>query len=140
MITEKDNLFQWLVPTSSATGKRITEDMRVNAKHYQLYVSRSFISKYFKGTDLSDFRVAFVNMENNESPFAVFNPIKGVPFYKFSLNRGHDSSPSIGNKALCDAFVKKFNLHEKSVTAFALTPFQSFNGMMFFAIEVKKQS
>ena len=136
MLNEKETLFNWVTPNVSNHGRSVTEDLRVNTKHEAIYLGNPFIEQYFKGTDPNDIRIALVNMDSAETPFIVINPNKGVPFFKLR-KEGKGSAPRINNKFLTKLFVTKFKIREGAIALFDLKPFQSFNGMMFFSINIR---
>jgi hypothetical protein len=75
MLHEKDTMFNWVIPNTTSQGRAIKEDFRINCKHNYLYVGSKFVDRHYKGTDLNDLRVAFVNLDNGDNPFLVINPV-----------------------------------------------------------------
>lgn len=136
MLHEKEKTFNWVTPKTLATGRNISEDFRVNIKHNSVYVGHKFMDQYYKGTDLNDVRVAFLGLENSDSPFLVINPNQGIPFFKFRANKGNSKhpSPTVSSKHLTGLLKTKFNAKDNEILSFKLVPFQRFNGMMFYSI------
>lgn len=140
MFTEKDKTFNWLVPVSSSgVGRKITEDFRATLKNNTVYVSYDFLNKYYKGTDLNDVHVSFIGLQDEDNPFVVINPNIGIPYFKFfpGDKKAKRPNPSRSNKVLCDLIAKKFNAKRDSTLKFSLKPFQRFNGMILYLMELK---
>lgn len=137
MFTEKEKTFSWVIPSIPTQGRVLSEDFRVTTKHNTLYIGHSFMEKYYKGTDLNDVKIAFLGLENGDSPFLVVNPNQGVPSFKFKCSKGKSKHPSpcLGNKRLTGLFKLKFKAKEETLS-FDLEPFQRFNGMMFYMLKL----
>lgn len=135
MLHQKDQLFNWTIPEGKI-GRNLTSDFRANTKSYTSCIGWQFMQEYGLSCINGILNVAFVNLTGNETPYIVFNPKPGVPFFKYSVGKGDakHKSPTVANKALSELLRHKFNAKSGDVINCEINPYKHFNEMLFFNI------
>ena len=133
MLHAKDQLFNWVIPVKQNRSSLI-QGLRINCKHKNAYISRTFLDENLPEITPNEVKVAF--LLDGPKAFLVINPPNGVPFYKFisyKNSKGKRNSPTIGSKQLSDLFKKRF-VTESNVLDFTLEKYENINGMILWHI------